>query len=108
MSAQSPPDNLPPSPRSAASPLNSTVPFIPVSAPPPQTTDSEIQQSSFISTVAMSMPPPTLGLRGEYNPELRKREEWARLAATLTALETMKEGIVLLSIYSTCGADPIF
>jgi hypothetical protein len=55
----------------------------------------------------MSMPPPTLGLRGEYNPELRKREEWARLAATLTALETMKEGIVLLSIYSTCGADPI-
>ncbi|KAJ5844471.1 uncharacterized protein N7525_002212 [Penicillium rubens] len=93
MSAQSPPDNLPPSPRSAASPLNSTVPFIPVSALSPQTTDSEIQQSAFISTVAMSMPPPTLGLRGEYNPELRKREEWARLAATLTALETMKEAL---------------
>ncbi|KAI2709211.1 hypothetical protein CBS147332_6270 [Penicillium roqueforti] len=34
---------------------------------------------------------PTLGLRGEYNPELRKRDEWARLATTLTALETMKE-----------------
>ncbi|KAJ5462418.1 hypothetical protein N7530_010623 [Penicillium desertorum] len=91
MSAQSPPDNLPPSPRSAASPLNSTVPFIPVSALSPQTTGSEIQQSAFMSTVAMSTPPPTLGLRGEYNPELRKREEWARLAATLTTLETMKE-----------------
>ncbi|KGO58177.1 hypothetical protein PEX2_066870 [Penicillium expansum] len=39
----------------------------------------------------MSTPPPTLGLRGEYNPELRKRDEWARLATTLTALGTMKE-----------------
>lgn len=51
---------------------------------------------------------PTLGLRGEYNPELRKRDEWARLATTLTALETMKEGTVLSSIESTCGADRIF
>lgn len=41
------------------------------------------------------MPPPTLGLRGEYNPELRKRDEWARLSTTLTALGTMKEGILL-------------
>ncbi|KAF7520244.1 hypothetical protein PCG10_009298 [Penicillium crustosum] len=36
-------------------------------------------------------PPPTLGLRGEYNPELRKRDEWPRLSTTLTALGTMKE-----------------
>ncbi|KAF4769127.1 hypothetical protein HAV15_008774 [Penicillium sp. str.  len=38
-------------------------------------------------------PPPTLGLRGEYNPELRKRDEWARLSTTLTALGTMKEAL---------------
>ncbi|OQE77508.1 hypothetical protein PENNAL_c0060G02325 [Penicillium nalgiovense] len=93
MSTQSP-DNMHPSPRSAASPLNSSVPFVPVSALAPQTTDSDIPQSAFTSTAAMPTPSPTLGLRGEYNPELRKREEWPRLAATLTALDTMKEGIL--------------
>ncbi|CAG8909917.1 unnamed protein product [Penicillium egyptiacum] len=90
MSAQSP-ENGPPSPRSAASPLNSSVPFIPISTLAPRTTESGNPQSISMSTVAMTTPLPTLGLRGEYNPELRKRNEWARLATTLTALEAMKE-----------------
>ncbi|KAJ6127975.1 hypothetical protein N7471_009192 [Penicillium samsonianum] len=92
MSAQSfSSDNRPPSPCSAASPLNSSVPFIPISMLAPRTTDSDTPQPILMSTVAMTTPPPTLGLRGEYNPELRNRNEWARLAATLTALGTMKE-----------------
>ncbi|OQD69162.1 hypothetical protein PENPOL_c002G00943 [Penicillium polonicum] len=94
MGAQSVPSgNGPPSPRSVASPLNSSVPFIPISTLAPQTTDSDSSQSSFMSTAGMTTttPPPTLGLRGEYNPELRKRDEWARLSTTLTALGTMKE-----------------
>ncbi|CAG7939915.1 unnamed protein product [Penicillium nalgiovense] len=62
MSTQSP-DNMHPSPRSAASPLNSSVPFVPVSALAPQTTDSDIPQSAFTSTAAMPTPSPTLGLR---------------------------------------------
>ncbi|KAJ5781191.1 hypothetical protein N7457_006351 [Penicillium paradoxum] len=36
------------------------------------------------------MMPPLLGLRVEYNPELRKRDEWARLAPTLTTLGSFK------------------
>ncbi|KGO63762.1 hypothetical protein PEX1_037820 [Penicillium expansum] len=92
MAAESlPPDNGLPSPRSAASPLNSSVPFIPISTLAPRTTGSGSPHSSSSSSVTMSTPPPTLGLRGEYNPELRKRDEWARLATTLTALGIMKE-----------------
>lgn len=52
----------------------------------------------------MSTPPPTLGLRGEYNPELRKRDEWARLATTLTALGIMKEGMILSCIIDLLNA----
>ncbi|KGO78351.1 hypothetical protein PITC_059640 [Penicillium italicum] len=85
------PDNGLPSPRSAASPLSSSVPFIPISTLAPRARGSESPQSIASSTVTMSTPPPTLGLRGEYNPELRKRDEWARLATTLTTLGTMKE-----------------
>ncbi|QQK47582.1 hypothetical protein Pdw03_5217 [Penicillium digitatum] len=86
-----PPDNGPSSPRSAMSPLNSSVPYIPTSTLAPQTTESGSPQSIFLSTVAMSTPPPMLGLHGEYNPELCKRDEWARLATTLTTLGSMKE-----------------
>ncbi|KAJ5511206.1 hypothetical protein N7453_003309 [Penicillium expansum] len=94
MAAESlPPDNGLPSPRSAASPLNSSVPFIPISTLAPRTTGSGSPHSSSSSSATMSTPPPTLGLRGEYNPELRKRDEWARLATTLTALGTMKEAL---------------
>ncbi|KAJ5395027.1 uncharacterized protein N7487_009330 [Penicillium crustosum] len=93
MGAQSLSSDNPPSPRSAASPLNSSVPFIPISTPAPRTTDSESPHSSLMSAIGMTTttPPPTLGLRGEYNPELRKRDEWPRLSTTLTALGTMKE-----------------
>ncbi|KAJ5520940.1 hypothetical protein N7463_001393 [Penicillium fimorum] len=86
------PDKSPPSPRSAACPLNLSVPFIPISTLAPRTADSASTPTSlFMSTLAMSASPPTLGLRGEYSPELRKRDEWGRLSPTLTALETMKE-----------------
>ena len=54
------------------------------------------------------MPTPTLGLRGEFNPELRKRDVWARLATTLAALGTIKEGRILSSIQSSIGADRVF
>ncbi|KXG52106.1 uncharacterized protein PGRI_083900 [Penicillium griseofulvum] len=92
MHTQSHPEKPPPSPRSAASPLNSSVPFIPISTLAPRSVDSASPPSSLsMSTLALSPPPPTLGLRGEYNPELRKCDEWPRLAPTLTALETMKE-----------------
>ncbi|CAI7657105.1 unnamed protein product [Penicillium discolor] len=93
MGAQCLSSDNPPSPRSAASPLNSSVPFIPISTLAPRTTGSDSSQSSFMSAAGMTTttPPPTLGLRGEYNPELRKRDEWARLSTTLTALGTMKE-----------------
>ncbi|CAI7657849.1 unnamed protein product [Penicillium crustosum] len=95
MGAQSLSSDNPPSPRSAASPLNSSVPFIPISTPAPRTTDSESPHSSLMSAIGMTTttPPPTLGLRGEYNPELRKRDEWPRLSTTLTALGTMKEAL---------------
>ncbi|KAJ5209965.1 hypothetical protein N7491_009776 [Penicillium cf. griseofulvum] len=98
MHAQSHPDKPPPSPRSAASPLNSSVPFIPISTLPPRSADSASPPASLsMSTPAMSTPPPALGLRGEYNPELRKRDEWPRLAPTLAALETMKEELTVSS-----------
>ncbi|KAJ5371754.1 hypothetical protein N7517_003760 [Penicillium concentricum] len=91
MRAQSP-DKSPPSPRSAACPLNSSVPFIPISTLAPRTAGSASPPASlFRSTLTMSTPPPTLGLRGEYSLELRKRDEWGRLSATLTSLGTMKE-----------------
>ncbi|OQD91745.1 hypothetical protein PENSOL_c049G06220 [Penicillium solitum] len=93
MGAQCLSSDNPPSPRSAASPLNSSVPFIPISTLAPRTTGSDSSQSSFMSAAGITTTtrPPTLGLRGEYNPELRKRDEWARLSTTLTALGTMKE-----------------
>ncbi|KAJ5971391.1 uncharacterized protein N7479_001309, partial [Penicillium vulpinum] len=92
MCSESPTNNSSLSPRSTASPLNSSVPFIPISTLVPQTADSgSLPPPVFMSTAAMSTSLPTLGLRGEYNPELRKRDEWPRLATSLTALGTMKE-----------------
>ncbi|KAJ5153758.1 uncharacterized protein N7500_009197 [Penicillium coprophilum] len=87
------PDKLPPSSGSSACPLNSSVPFIPISTLAPRTADSASPPASlFMSTLTMSTPL-TLGLRGEYNSELRKREEWGRLCPSLTALGTMKEAL---------------
>ncbi|KAJ5817253.1 hypothetical protein N7447_009486 [Penicillium robsamsonii] len=101
--------------RSAARPLNSSVPFIPISTLTPRTADSVSPPTSlFTSTLAMSTSSQTLGLRGEYSPELRKRDGWDRLSPTLTALGTMKEGILrrrrrkqtsVVTLWAARGAD---
>lgn len=94
MSTQSlPSDQSSTTPRSIGSPLDSSVPFVPISTIFPHPMDRAPPMPLFMPATTMSTTSPILGLRGEYNPELRNWGEWPRLAPTLDALGFSKGGI---------------
>lgn len=98
-----PSDQSPPTPRSIGSPMDSSIPFVPISNIVPHLMGRASPTPLFMPTATMSASSPMLGLRGEYNPELRNWNEWPRLAPTLDALGFSKGGIYGTSKLLKCS-----